>query len=541
MVEITELSDAPPEPQLEERPAATLVKLFDGQTLPPLADPVVEVTRKLHDRRDQGTSLVAHSLLAALSDEHLAGIRAAALQVGVERARYAIGAVLGLAVGDCMGASLEFLPATDEPGESRWDHESFRVLNPNTHEKERGLLTHGQFTDDTSMALCLADSLIACDGLDCSDLRKRFWAWHAEGYNNCFRFDSGRAKRTSFGLGYNIAKSLLALEPNVAPTPAYESQGSNDSGNGALMRLAPLPVYYSSHRVDVAEEAAAASAAATHPGALAALTAAFLAFALHRAINLPAEERRCGARAFVLGVADEYAARLRRARRARARATPTTASGTASALGTALGSADDVDLVVSLLRCTAANCVETEAAWDWRSATSPPIVATLEARGEKYNGHPVSRAYYGSYCMDCLALALFAVASTSSFEAAVGRAVNFLGDADTVGAVAGQIAGAFYGETEIDPRHLAALRKFERGEICGRACLCFLLGRQQAIRDGRRDGRLLPRVTGGSVAAWLVGLPQHRRLLLSRLLGAALVGLFAVAAAVLFERKKWQY
>ena len=134
-----------------------------------------------------------------------------------------------------------------------------------------------------------------------------------------------------------------------------------------------------------------------------------------------------------------------------------------------------------------------------------------------------------------------AVASTSSFEAAVGRAVNFLGDADTVGAVAGQIAGAFYGETEIDPRHLAALRKFERGEICGRACLCFLLGRQQAIRDGRRDGRLLPRVTGGSVAAWLVGLPQHRRLLLSRLLGAALVGLFAVAAAVLFERKKWQY
>ena len=520
---------AEPTPE-EERPAATLVRLFDGQTLPPLADPVVEVTRKLKDRRDQGTSLVAHSLLAALSTEDLAAIRAAAALQAPDRASYALGAVLGLAVGDCMGATLEFLPATDEPGESRWDPESFSALNPNTEEKEREGLVHGQFTDDTSMALCLADSLIACDGLDCSDLRRRFWAWHAEGYNNCFRFDRSRARRTSFGLGYNIAKSLLALEPNAAPPPAYVSPGSNDSGNGALMRLAPLPVFYSSHDVDVAEEAAAASAAATHPGALAALTAAFLAFVLHRAVNLSAEQRRGGARAFVLGAADEYAAKLRRACAARARA-PRAAAASASALGSALGSADDVDLLVSLLRCTPADCVETEACWAWRAPTSPAIGATLEARGETYSGHPVSRAYFGSYCMDCLALALFSVASTSSFEAAVARAVNFLGDADTVGAVAGQIAGAFYGEAAIDRRHVTALRKFERGEIGGRACLCFLVGRQRAIRDGRRDGRLLPRATGGSMTAWLVGLPQHQRLLLSRLLGAALVGLFAMVAA----------
>ncbi len=121
--------------------------------------------------------------------------------------------------------------------------------------------------------------------------------------------------------------------------------------------------------------------------------------------------------------------------------------------------------------------------------------------------------------MDCLAsLALHAVASTSSFETAVtprvhrrprarlprltsplpshppsyerptevarrstpqvARAVDFLGDADTVGAVAGQIAGATYGEAAIDPRHLAALARFDRGEIRCRACLSFLIGRQ---------------------------------------------------------------
>lgn len=93
------------------------------------------------------------------------------------------------------------------------------------------------------------------------------------------------------------------------------------------------------------------------------------------------------------------------------------------------------------------------------------LVATFRARGEKYNGHPVSRCYAGSasalykpgspwqgYCMDGLAMALHAVATTECFHGAVEKAVNFLGDADTVGAIAGQLAGAFYGIDAIDER-----------------------------------------------------------------------------------------
>merc|ERR1712151_341821 len=67
-----------------------------------------------------------------------------------------------------------------------------------------------------------------------------------------------------------------------------------------------------------------------------------------------------------------------------------------------------------------------EQCWNWRGPSLCPV-DTFEARGETYNGHPVNRCYAGSYCMDGLAMALHAVATTTSFEAAVERAVNFLG------------------------------------------------------------------------------------------------------------------
>ena len=52
---------------------------------------------------------------------------------------------------------------------------------------------------------------------------------------------------------------------------------------------------------------------------------------------------------------------------------------------------------------------------------------------------------------------MWAVAGTSTFEEAVIQAVNFGDDADTVGAVAGQLAGAIYGENGIPPRWLERL------------------------------------------------------------------------------------
>merc|ERR1719197_838806 len=70
-------------------------------------------------------------------------------------------------------------------------------------------LARGQWTDDASMGLCMADSLIMRRGYDGTDMRIRFWCWWNRGYNNAFRKDPRRTG--SVGLGGNISKSLDAL------------------------------------------------------------------------------------------------------------------------------------------------------------------------------------------------------------------------------------------------------------------------------------------------------------------------------------------
>ncbi|CAE7711096.1 tri1 [Symbiodinium sp. CCMP2592] len=504
--------------------------------MPHLRDsPLVKVNRKLKDRGGRATGLVdwswdglpgrddftsfyregGTSSLDATSgmpfklhrtkaevpeDELLTRTSSWINQDAPQQARRAAGALLGLAVADWVGAPLEFLEVTDDPGESRWDHDSFHCHNPNTTEIERGILKPGQWTDDTSMALCLADSLCICGQLDGSDLRKRFWCWHAEAMNTPWRLDPDRKKRTSFGLGYNIAKSLIALYPDEPIDPEYLNPGSSDSGNGGLMRLAPVPIFYSRpEQLEEALDAAARSSLATHPGVLATETARYLAFLVHSAINRQAQctkhpqgqckgqdlsnervkdavsrrrvecspgqhfkhqsalKEEMSAREFFIQQSAVYAARL----------------GERLAEDPECHSSADLREIQAL--ATSSKEGPMERCWNWQEP-SLELLQTFRARGEKYNGHPVSRCYAGSYCMDGLAMALHAVASTESFHRAIEKAVNFLGDADTVGAIAGQLAGAFYGLEGIDPRYTAAVHKWDRGEILCRAVLCYLLG-----------------------------------------------------------------
>ncbi|CAJ1431543.1 unnamed protein product [Effrenium voratum] len=186
-------------------------------------------------------------------------------------------------------------------------------------------------------------------------------------------------------------------------------------------------------RVEETLDAAAKSSLATHPGALATETARFLAFLLHAAINR-AED--ASARDFLVQSSGAYVVRLDH----RLKATED----------------EEVRAALLELRALASSSKEgdLERCWNWQQP-SLELLATFRARGEKYNGHPVSRCYAGSYCMDGLAMAMHAVATTDCFHRAVEKAVNFLGDADTVGAIAGQIAGAFYGIEGIDPRREA--------------------------------------------------------------------------------------
>merc|ERR1712137_1293267 len=73
---------------------------------------------------------------------------------------------------------------------------------------------------------------------------------------------------------------------------------------------------------------------------------------------------------------------------------------------------------------------DEELCWNWKGERLE-LDATLRARGRTYNGYPVTRGYFGAFCMDGLAMALWAVYNTSCFDDAVTRCANLLGDADS--------------------------------------------------------------------------------------------------------------
>jgi ADP-ribosyl-[dinitrogen reductase] hydrolase len=150
------------------------------------------------------------------------------------------------------------------------------------------------------MALCLADSLLQEGGFCGSSARLFFWQWWFEGCNNAFRHDRG--KEHSVGLGGNISQSLYCMRPGERPPPEYGAAGE-DSGIGSIMRLAPVPIFFSGSLPD-ALEFARRSSRTTHPGDTAAEACAFLAFLLHRALNR-GKGRAC-ARTFVKEAADAY-------------------------------------------------------------------------------------------------------------------------------------------------------------------------------------------------------------------------------------------
>ena len=127
-----------------------------------------------------------------------------------------------------------------------------------------------------------------------------------------------------------------------------------------------------------------------------------------------------------------------------------------------------------------------------RTSTSP---ARSSGAAGSTTATPSRRAttYFGSFCLDGLAIALHAVAATASFSAAIERCVNFLGDADSTAAICGQIAGALYGYTAIDDRFKAQLLEWDDAEIALRAALLVA----RPVRAAPEDECPAPAVAGG--------------------------------------------
>lgn len=132
-----------------------------------------------------------------------------------------LGSLLGLAVGDALGAPIEF--------------ELRDSYAPITKYREGGPfhLKSGQWTDDTSLAQCIGVSLIEKKSFDAEDIVRRFHKWFREGYMSCTGhcFDIGNTTKAAL-LRFEETGELFAGSPDDPAT------------NGSIMRLAPIPLFY---------------------------------------------------------------------------------------------------------------------------------------------------------------------------------------------------------------------------------------------------------------------------------------------------------
>ena len=281
------------------------------------------------------------------------------------------GCLLGLAAGDALGTTLEFKP----PG-------SFEPISDMVGGGPFGLKP-GQWTDDTSMALCLAVSLIERGGFDAGDQMDRYVRWMREGYmsstGRCF--DIGNTTRVA------LSRYAATGDPWSGPTDAMYA------GNGSLMRLAPVPMYFAGSPREAIDRSADSSRT-THG----------------------AQEAVDACRYFS---------------------------------GLLVGALRGVDkhMLLSSHYCPIAGH------WDQQPLASK--VAAI-ANGSFKEKNPPEIQGTG-YVVDTLEAVLWAFNRSDDLRSGALMVVNLGDDADTTGAIYGQLAGAYYGVESIPPEWLQRL------------------------------------------------------------------------------------
>lgn len=276
------------------------------------------------------------------------------------------GCMLGLACGDALGTTLEFHPpGTFEPIDDMIGGGPFR-------------LAPGDWTDDTSMALCLAESLIACDGFDPADQMQRYLRWRDQGHMS--------STGTCFDIGNTVSNALYRFQADGDPYAG--STDPRSAGNGSIMRLAPVPMRWAAdpeRAIALARE----SSRTTH-GTLTCLDAC----------------------RFMAGI-----------------------------LVGALNGAPKAELLAP--------------SYDplnngWQTEPLCPEIAEIAAGSFRAKQPPEISGT--GYVVDALEAALWAFHQADTFETGALLAVNLGNDADTTGAIYGQIAGAYHGLIGIPER-----------------------------------------------------------------------------------------
>lgn len=273
------------------------------------------------------------------------------------------GALLGLAACDALGTTLEFrrfgsfTPISDIVGGGPFG------LKP------------GQWTDDTSMALCLAESLVENQGFDPSDQMRRYLCWYRQGYLS--------STGSCFDIGGTTRSALQRFERTGEP---YSGSADPDAaGNGSIMRLAPVPLFFAAEPV-VAVGMSGLSSRTTHGAQEAVDGCRYLGALLVGAVNgASKDELLSGVFEPVPGV--------------------------------------------------------------WDTEPLAPRIVEVAAGSFRHRNPPEIRGT--GYVVDSLEAALWAFYHGDDFREGALLAVNLGDDADTTGAVYGQLAGAYYGEEGI--------------------------------------------------------------------------------------------
>ncbi len=277
------------------------------------------------------------------------------------------GALIGLAIGDALGAAVEFCDPGDFEPVAGYRSGGPHRLNP------------GEWTDDTSMALALADSMGAV-GWDLNDQADRYVEWWQKGKYSV----NGRC----FDIGGQTRRSLSSY---VSERDALTSSDAAESfsGNGSIMRLAPVPIRYASLYPD-------------HLGDL-------VGYAEQSSLPTHASEQCLSACRYL------------------------------ATLLAALIQGEDRAAVLS----------PTWKSLQILNEIKPlhPLIQGI-AQGSYRNKQPP--AIQGSgWVVKSLEASLWAFHNANSFDEAVLKAVNLGDDADTTGAICGQLSGAYWGESKI--------------------------------------------------------------------------------------------
>ena len=278
---------------------------------------------------------------------------------------------MGLATGDALGVPGEFQPRGSYPKITEMIGGGPFHLNP------------GEWTDDTSMALCLGKSLIDKNKFDPDDIMEKFWSWVENGYMS----SNGRM----FDIGDTTSEALCHYKKyKHAYAGMITSSDNKKSGNGSIMRLAPIPMFFKDPADHVSYISyATLSSELTHGSLNCKCACCYLSTLIVGALNGVSKEELLGPYYFPIS--------------------------------------------------------------DRRPILEPEV---LDVAMGVYKTKTIDDIKSTGYVIHTLESALWCFYTTNTFEEGCIKAVNLGEDTDTVGAVYCQLAGAYYGIASIPQRWL---------------------------------------------------------------------------------------